>query len=153
MKWVVVCSALTFSWAGFAQENQQTYKVSVSDPLWVQKLYEPNPNLFELRELYHTYYQTHPFVKNKHTQQIKRIYWHCRLWILQTPSIREFPSTSLTTTMEVIPIHWPWCIPWMDLTGSVCGSKVEPIFLLPGMTFGSGTIPLQPLCGTTLGLT
>jgi PKD repeat protein len=73
MKWVVVCSALTFSWAGFAQENQQTYQVKQDDPLWVQKLYEPNPNLFELRELYHTYYQTHPFVKNKHTQYFKRL--------------------------------------------------------------------------------
>lgn len=56
-----------------AQENQQVYKVQANDPEWVVKMYTDNPNLFELRTLYHAYYQTHDFVKNRHTQYFKRL--------------------------------------------------------------------------------
>lgn len=62
---------ITFSVA--AQENQQSYRFSENDPEWVKQLYVANPNLFELRELYHEYYLTHPFQKTKHTQYFKRL--------------------------------------------------------------------------------
>jgi PKD repeat protein len=68
----LLCSPL------FAQENQTAYSVSADQPEWIVKMYGENPNLFELRELYHQYYRTHPFVKNQHTQYFKRLmkeYW------------------------------------------------------------------------------
>lgn len=71
-KILLVVGLFCFNYSN-AQENQQAYKVQVGDPEWVAKMYAPNPNLFELRTLYHAYYQTHDFVKNRHTQYFKRL--------------------------------------------------------------------------------
>jgi photosystem II stability/assembly factor-like uncharacterized protein/PKD repeat protein len=39
---------------------------------WYDLMTGPNPNLFEVTRSYDTYYATHPFVKNGHTQEYKR---------------------------------------------------------------------------------
>ena len=73
MKKLIFTAAMLCSAFVQAQENQQAYKVQANDPEWVVKMYQSNPNLFELRTLYHAYYQTHEFVKNRHTQYFKRL--------------------------------------------------------------------------------
>lgn len=73
MKKLLLATALLCCSYNQAQENQQVYKVQTNDPEWVVKMYQPNPNLFELRALYHDYYQTHEFIKTRHTQYFKRL--------------------------------------------------------------------------------
>lgn len=55
---------------------QKLNKASTLDqnnaPIWVKKMYEDNPNVFEVDELYRAYYNHHNFVKNYHTQYYKR---------------------------------------------------------------------------------
>ncbi|MFN5370978.1 MAG: LamG-like jellyroll fold domain-containing protein [Bacteroidia bacterium] len=41
-------------------------------PVWVRKMYCPNPSPEEVRSLYRAYYRQHPFEKNEHTQYFKR---------------------------------------------------------------------------------
>ena len=41
-------------------------------PLWAQLMYTPNPNVLEVDRLYLEYYQTHTYIKTKHTQFYKR---------------------------------------------------------------------------------
>jgi hypothetical protein len=41
-------------------------------PAWAKEMYKPNPNLFLVKSLYESYYQTNSFVKNQHTQYYKR---------------------------------------------------------------------------------
>ena len=72
-KLLLAAGLLCCSYYNHAQENQQIYKVQANDPEWVVKMYSSNPNLFELRTLFHAYYQTHDFVKNRHTQYFKRL--------------------------------------------------------------------------------
>lgn len=41
-------------------------------PDWAVKMYQDNPNAFEVKRLYETYYSNHAFVKTEHTQYYKR---------------------------------------------------------------------------------
>ena len=41
-------------------------------PAWAKEMYKPNSNLFLVKSLYESYYQTNPFIKNQHTQYYKR---------------------------------------------------------------------------------
>ncbi len=41
-------------------------------PAWVQAMYAPTPNVWEVDRLYRDYYRQHPFVKNFDTQNYKR---------------------------------------------------------------------------------
>jgi hypothetical protein len=41
-------------------------------PLWAQKMYGNQPNVFEVDALYNAYYKTNVFVKSYHTQHYKR---------------------------------------------------------------------------------
>lgn len=65
------------SWS-WAQDFQETYKVSESSPQWVKYMYGDNASLFVLREKFEDYYKVNVFEKNKHTQYFKRLmkeYW------------------------------------------------------------------------------
>jgi PKD repeat protein len=44
----------------------------LSLPEWARMMYEPQPNIGEVVAAYESYYQTHAFVKNNHTQFYKR---------------------------------------------------------------------------------
>lgn len=55
----------------YAQETP--YKANLSDPEWVHYQYSQNVNLIKLRNLYDAYYESHEFVKNRHTQYFKRL--------------------------------------------------------------------------------
>lgn len=43
------------------------------EPEWVEKMYAEDANVLEVVDLYHTYYRSHSFEKNIHTQNFK--YW------------------------------------------------------------------------------
>lgn len=73
MKKLLFLLLMLLNGIGYSQVNQQPYKVIDSDPEWVRLMYQPNPNLFQLRDAFDAYYQNHPFEKNKHTQYFKRL--------------------------------------------------------------------------------
>jgi photosystem II stability/assembly factor-like uncharacterized protein len=56
--------------------SQNLQKPAISEiqtlPMWCQKMYEENPNVWEVDELYKNYYRVNLFVKNYHTQYYKR---------------------------------------------------------------------------------
>ncbi|MCG8577288.1 MAG: T9SS type A sorting domain-containing protein [Flavobacteriales bacterium] len=60
-----------------AQNQDHFFKVLPSldgtEALWIQKMYEDNPNVFEVNQLYEQYYKEHKWEKNIHTQNYK--YW------------------------------------------------------------------------------
>ena len=66
---------LVSSIQGFTQNSPSFFKVyptlDGSEPVWVSKMYSENPNVFEVVNLYHEYYQTYPLIKNIHTQNFK----------------------------------------------------------------------------------
>jgi len=55
---------------------QMNYRPSAQElaqqPLWVNKMFENQPNVFEIDSLYRNYYRTHPFTKSFYTQFYKR---------------------------------------------------------------------------------
>lgn len=70
MKYLILLISLS-SYLLYAQET--TYKANESDPEWVHYQYSENVNLIKLRDLYDAYYESHEFVKNRHTQYYKRL--------------------------------------------------------------------------------
>lgn len=57
----------------YAQNLQKpSVKEIQSLPLWAQKMYGEHPNVFEVDSLVRSYYKTHTFQKNYHTQYYKR---------------------------------------------------------------------------------
>ena len=62
--------------ASFSLDAQLMHKPSQTEidslPLWAQKMYSSEPNLFEIDSLYANYYRHHLFVKSYHTQYYKR---------------------------------------------------------------------------------
>ena len=73
MKQAVLFFIFLLSFSAFSQINQTPYQNTEVKPLWVQMMYSPNPNIFELREEFDNYYSTHPFIKNYDTQFFKRL--------------------------------------------------------------------------------
>jgi len=71
-------SLLLFSGSLLAQNSSDYFKVYAarfdSDlPLWAEKMYEPDPNFYEVQSLYKEYYQSNAYVKTIHGQNFK--YW------------------------------------------------------------------------------
>lgn len=58
---------------GNTQDKQIKYGADSKDPDWVHYMYQDNPSLFVLRDLYESYYDNHDFKKNQHTQYFKRL--------------------------------------------------------------------------------
>ena len=77
MKFHAALIGLLLSTGMFAQNSERFFKVyptlDGTEPLWVTKMYAEDANVMEVMDLYHTYYQTHAFEKNLHTQNYK--YW------------------------------------------------------------------------------
>lgn len=62
-----------FSFIGLTQNLQIPSPSEIQNsPEWAQKMYGLNPSIFEVDQLYISYYKTHPFVKSYHTQYYKR---------------------------------------------------------------------------------
>ena len=58
---------------GFSQNLQKPSATEIQSlPLWAQKMYSENPNVWEVDALYKNYYREHAFVKSYHTQYYKR---------------------------------------------------------------------------------
>jgi PKD repeat protein len=73
MKRILFILSLLATFHISAQAEQTKYGVNASDPEWVHYMYEDNPSLFVLRDLFDAYYSTNDFKKNKHTQYFKRL--------------------------------------------------------------------------------
>lgn len=71
---VLICCL--FSGAIMAQQHPTPIFVADDAPDWMQRLVQPNPNVFAVQRAYNTYYQQHEFVKTDYTQYYKRwIHW------------------------------------------------------------------------------
>ena len=60
------------SFSMFAQLEVRYANGTDENPRWIQLMYSDTPDVGKVTEAYTKYYQTHPFVKNKHTQYYKR---------------------------------------------------------------------------------
>ena len=77
MKYFLLFLCFAFALNNNAQEEIK-YGTSPNSPEWVVYMYQDNPNLFVLRDLFQTYYESNEFIKNQHTQYFKRLlknYW------------------------------------------------------------------------------
>ena len=63
---------LLISFSMFAQLEMRYANSTDKNPRWIQLMYSDIPDAGKITEAYTKYYQTHPFVKNKHTQYYKR---------------------------------------------------------------------------------
>lgn len=54
-------------------QHELQYRTQQDDPQWVKMMYEDSRDMATLIEAYESYYKTHAFVKNKHTQFYKRL--------------------------------------------------------------------------------
>jgi len=71
---IILCGAQNTTWAQKTYQRESAYGNSSDNslPAWAKEMYKPNPNLLFVKQLFESYYQTHPFVKNEHTQYYKR---------------------------------------------------------------------------------
>jgi len=60
-----------FSTLVYGQQKPSSYEI-MNLPLWAQKMYADNPNVFEIDSLYQSYYKNNTFKKSYHTQYYKR---------------------------------------------------------------------------------
>ncbi|MEZ4988031.1 MAG: hypothetical protein R2795_23885 [Saprospiraceae bacterium] len=77
MRWIpftLSCCLLLASVELNAQLRELPYASSANDslPAWVQLMYSAEADPGEVMEAYRAYYADHPFVKNGHTQYLKR---------------------------------------------------------------------------------
>lgn len=76
-----------------AQPSQIPSKSTISQsPAWVQAMYAPNPNVWEVDRLCREYYRTHAFVKNFDTQNYKRWRRQVNDWIDENGFFRKDQS-------------------------------------------------------------
>lgn len=73
MKHILLLIVLGCSLQGIAQDRQESYKFSTDSPEWIKYMYSDAMNLFELRDKFDAYFDTHEFVKTQHTQYFKRL--------------------------------------------------------------------------------
>lgn len=78
----------------FGQQLKKPSSTEIASlPLWAQRMYESDPNVFEVDALYENYYETHLFEKNYHTQYYKR--WRRSVDdFIQTDGHYSLPSDS-----------------------------------------------------------
>lgn len=69
-------------------------------PLWVRKLYGPQPNAGEVDSLFQAYYKENPFEKNTHTQYYKR--WKRRIgpWLDENGDFRPISREKYLASLE-----------------------------------------------------
>ena len=72
MKFITTVFLLFLFCASCFSQNEMKYKALPTSPLWVKSMYAENPDVEQVIEQYKSYYQTHEFVKNEHTQYYKR---------------------------------------------------------------------------------
>ena len=76
---------LLISFSIFAQSEARYANGTDENPRWIQLMYSETPDAGKVTEAYSKYYQTHPFVKNKHTQYYKR-------WLRSISRTTSLPS-------------------------------------------------------------
>src|SRR5688500_14769315 len=76
-------------------------------PLWVQKMYEKDPDPGVVMKLYDDYYRTNTFVKNQHTQYYKR--WLSGFGKIVTPDSEydaQYLEKYLLQKQQRAPANW-----------------------------------------------
>ena len=73
------------SFSMFAQLEVRYANGTDTNPRWIQLMYSDTPDLGKVTDAYTKYYQTHTFVKNKHTQYYKR-------WLRSISRTTSLPS-------------------------------------------------------------
>ena len=81
----------------FAQLEVRYANGTDENPRWIQLMYSDTPDVGKVTEAYTKYYQTHPFVKNKHTQYYKR-------WLRKTRPSKEYLKLHLRGCQEDLSI-------------------------------------------------
>jgi photosystem II stability/assembly factor-like uncharacterized protein len=84
----------------YSQNLQKPSAAEVSTlPEWAQKMYGTNPSVFEVDQLFKTYYRNHEFKKNFHTQYYKR--WRRKnLLNLDASGFIQIPSAAENEQIE-----------------------------------------------------
>ena len=73
------------SFSMFAQFEMRYANDTDANPRWIQLMYSDTPDVGKVTQEYTKYYQTHTFVKNKHTQYYKR-------WLRSISRTTSLPS-------------------------------------------------------------
>ena len=93
----------------FQLQAQDRYKPSNTEignlPLWAQKMYAQRPNVLEVDQLYRSYYDTHSFQKNYHTQYYKKWRRQVADRIDQDGYATEWTLTQKKARIEYQPSH------------------------------------------------
>jgi photosystem II stability/assembly factor-like uncharacterized protein len=73
MKVSILLFALLIGQNLLSQTNYRPSELELSQqPLWIQKMFENKPNVYEVDSLYKNYYRIHPYTKSFYTQYYKR---------------------------------------------------------------------------------
>jgi hypothetical protein len=64
----ILCCTYSFGQSSYKPSNQEL----AQQPEWIQKMFENQPNLFEVDSLYRAYFENHVYVKSFYTQYYKR---------------------------------------------------------------------------------
>ena len=93
---------LLISFSMFAQLEVRYAYGTDENPRWIQLMNSDTPDVGKVTEAYTKYYQTHPFVKNKHTQYYKR-------WLRSISRTTALPSKEyLKTTSKNVKSSYAW---------------------------------------------
>ena len=88
-----------------AQESRDYLKtepfIEQSTPSWAVEMYQENPNVFLVDQLYENYYQVHAFVKNIHTQNYKHWRRHVERF-LSSSGYLEIPSVDIQRKRKTV---------------------------------------------------
>ena len=79
------------SFSMFAQLEMRYANGVDANPRWIQLMYSDTPDEGKVTEAYTKYYQTHTFIKNKHTQYNKR-------WLRSISRTTSLPSEEYIKT-------------------------------------------------------
>lgn len=81
---VLVLMALHIALLNYAQvEEKYGSPNDVSLPNWVRLMYEESPDIGVVLDAFNAYYKDYPFVKNQHTQYLKRWLWRIQRYEYQ----------------------------------------------------------------------
>lgn len=134
---IVTCCA-------FISLNAQVLqKPSISEiaeqPLWVQKMYENNPSVFEVDSLYKNYYRENTFQKNYHTQYYKRWRKNANDFLLPDGTIKAYSSEEIAQMKQLY-------LSKQTMNKSSAWSLVGPVHNTEGNgTMGSGQANIYSL--------
>ncbi|MBV6440460.1 MAG: T9SS C-terminal target domain-containing protein [Haliscomenobacteraceae bacterium CHB4] len=80
----------------FAQQKPSPIFIAPDAPVWMQRLSDDNPNVFEIQKVYSAYFENQPFEKNTYTQYYKRWMHWARPFVQADGSVKEPTAEELS---------------------------------------------------------